>query len=114
MEDCVFCKIIAGQIPSDIVYRDETVIAFKDIHPVTQVHLLIVPREHIAYLTDLKETQSGLVGHMVMVANELARQTGIAEKGFRVVINVGSEGGQMVPHLHMHLLGGRRMSDKMG
>lgn len=114
MEDCVFCKIIAGQIPSDIVYRDETVIAFKDIHPVTQVHLLIVPREHIAYLTDLTEKQSTLVGHMILVANELARQTGIAEKGFRVVINVGSEGGQMVPHLHLHLLGGRRLSEKMG
>jgi histidine triad (HIT) family protein len=114
MEDCVFCKIIAGQIPSDIVYRDETVIAFKDIHPVMQVHLLIVPREHIAYLTDLTEKKSALVGHMVMVANKLAQQTGIAEKGFRVVINVGSEGGQMVPHLHMHLLGGRHMSEKMG
>ncbi|MDO9333719.1 MAG: histidine triad nucleotide-binding protein [Dehalococcoidales bacterium] len=114
MEDCVFCKIIAGQIPSDIVYHDKTVIAFKDIHPVTQVHLLIVPREHIAYLTDLTEKQSTLVGHMILVANELARQTGIAEKGFRVVINVGSEGGQMVPHLHLHLLGGRRLSEKMG
>jgi histidine triad (HIT) family protein len=90
------------------------VVAFKDINPVTQVHLLIVPREHIAYLTDLTEKQAGLVGHMILVANKLAQQTGIAEKGFRVVINVGSEGGQMVPHLHMHLLGGRRMSDKMG
>lgn len=114
MDDCVFCKIIAGQIPSDIVYRDETVIAFKDIHPVTQVHLLIVPREHIALLTDLTEKQSTLVGHMILVANELARQAGIAEKGFRVVINCGEEGGQMVKHLHMHLLGGRRLSDKMG
>ena len=114
MEDCVFCKIIAGQIPSDIVYCDDIVVAFKDINPVTQVHLLIVPREHIAYLTDLTEKQAGLVGHMILVANKLAQQTGIAEKGFRVVINVGSEGGQMVPHLHMHLLGGRRMSDKMG
>jgi histidine triad (HIT) family protein len=114
MEDCVFCKIIAGQIPSDIVYRDDIVVAFKDINPVTQVHLLIVPREHIAYLTDLTEKQAGLVGHMILVVNKLAQQTGIAEKGFRVVINVGSEGGQMVPHLHMHLLGGRRMSDKMG
>jgi histidine triad (HIT) family protein len=114
MEDCVFCKIIAGQIPSDIVYHDDIVVAFKDINPVTQVHLLIVPREHIAYLTDLTEKQAGLVGHMILVVNKLAQQTGIAEKGFRVVINVGSEGGQMVPHLHMHLLGGRRMSDKMG
>jgi len=114
MEDCVFCKIIAGQIPSDIVYNDKTVIAFKDIHPVTQVHLLIVPREHIAYLTDLTEKQAGLVGHMILVANKLAQQTGIAEKGFRVVINCGEEAGQMVKHLHMHLLGGRRMSDKMG
>jgi histidine triad (HIT) family protein len=114
MEDCVFCKVIAGQIPSDIVYRDDTVIAFKDIHPITQVHLLIVPLEHIVYLTDLKESKSGLVGHMVMAANKLARQTGVAKKGFRVVINCGEEGGQVVKHLHMHLLGGRRLSDKMG
>ena len=114
MEDCIFCRIIAEQIPSDIVYRDDIVIAFKDIHPVTQVHLLIVPREHIAYLTDLTEKQSGLVGHMILVVNRLARQTGIAEKGFRVVINCGEEGGQVVKHLHLHLLGGRRMSDKMG
>jgi len=114
MEDCVFCKIITGKIPSDIVYRDDTVIAFKDIHPVTQVHLLIIPREHIAYLTDLTEKQSSLVGHMILVANKLARQNGIAEKGFRVVINCGEEGGQVVKHLHLHLLGGGRLSEKMG
>jgi histidine triad (HIT) family protein len=114
MEDCVFCKIIAGQIPGEFVYRDDIVVAFKDIHPVTQVHLLVVPREHIAFLTDLAEKQLGLVGHMILVANKLARQTGIAEKGFRVVINCGEEGGQMVKHLHLHLLGGRRLSEKMG
>jgi histidine triad (HIT) family protein len=114
MEDCIFCKIIAGQIPSDIVYHDDTVIAFKDIHPVTQVHLLIIPREHIAYLIDLTEKQSSLIGHMVLVANKLAQQNGIAEKGFRVVINCGEEGGQIIKHLHLHLLGGRRLSEKMG
>lgn len=114
MDDCVFCKIIAGQIPSDIVYRDETVVAFKDIHPVTQVHLLIVPCEHIAYLTGLTEKQSPLISHMILVANKLAQQNGIAEKGFRVVINCGEEGGQVVKHLHLHLLGGRRLSEKMG
>ncbi len=114
MEDCIFCKIVAGQIPSDIVYRDDKVIAFKDIHPVMQVHLLIIPREHITYLTDLKENQEELVGHMILVANKLARQNGIAEKGFRIVINVGDDGGQVVKHLHIHLLGGRRLSEKMG
>jgi histidine triad (HIT) family protein len=109
MEDCVFCKIIAGQIPSDIVYRDDVCIAFKDINPATEIHLLIVPKEHITYLTDLKEEQAGLLGHMILVANELARRNGIAEKGFRVVINVREEGGQVVKHLHIHLLGGKRL-----
>lgn len=114
MEDCIFCKIIDGHIPGDIVYRDDIVIAFKDIHPVTQVHLLIVPNEHIAYLTDLTEKQSSLIGHMILVANKLAKQNGIAKKGFRVVINCGEEGGQVVKHLHVHLLGGRRLSERMG
>ncbi len=114
MEDCIFCKIVAGQIPSDIVYRDDKVIAFKDIHPATEIHLLIIPKEHIAYLTDLKEKQASLVGHMILVANELARQNGIAEKGFRVVINVGDAGGQVVKHLHIHLLGGKRLKQAIG
>jgi histidine triad (HIT) family protein len=114
MEDCIFCKIVAGKIPSDIVYRDDKVIAFKDINPATEIHLLIIPKEHIAYLTDLKEQHASLIGHMILVANTLARQNGIAEKGFRVVINVGDAGGQVVKHLHIHLLGGKRLKPTIG
>ena len=114
MEDCIFCKIIAGQIPGDFVYRDDTVVAFKDINPVTKIHLLIVPREHIAYLTDITEKNSALIVRMVMAANKIAQQMGVDKTGFRVVINCGEQGGQMVKHLHMHLLAGGRLSDKMG
>jgi len=114
MEDCVFCKIIAGQIPGDFVYRSDTVVAFRDIHPAAPVHILIVPTHHIASFADLTEADSDLVGQMVAVANRLAKQEGIAEKGYRVVINVGTGGGQVVPHLHMHLLGGRDMKVRMG
>ena len=112
--DCIFCKIVAGEIPSDIVYRDEEIIAFRDINPLAPVHVLIIPREHIAYLSNLSEAQSGLVGRMVNVANELAKKEGISESGYRVVINCGEGGGQLIPHLHLHLLGGRKLSDGLG
>lgn len=112
--DCIFCKIIAGEIPGDIVYRSDTVVAFRDIHPAAPVHILIVPIRHVASLAELTEADSGLVGHMIAVANRLAKQEGIAEKGYRVVINVGPGGGQVVPHLHLHLLGGRDMKVRMG
>lgn len=114
MDDCVFCKIIAGQIPGEFVHRDDTVVVFKDINPVTKIHLLIVPREHIVYLTDITEKNSDLIVHMVMVANKIAKQLGVAKTGFRLVINCGEEGGQLIKHLHMHLLAGGRLSDKMG
>ncbi len=112
--DCIFCKVVAGEVPSDILHRDALVVAFRDINPVAPVHVQIVPREHIAFLSDLTEEQSGLVGHMAAVANRLARSEGIAEKGYRIVVNCGEQGGQLVPHLHMHLLGGRKLSGKLG
>ena len=108
--DCIFCKIIAGQIPSDVIYTDDKVVAFRDINPMAPVHLLIIPREHIPSLNDVTEQQITLVGHMVQVAKQLAKQQGIATKGYRVVINTGSQGGQVVQHLHMHLLGGRELT----
>ena len=108
--DCIFCKIVAGQIPSDVVYTDDRVIAFRDINPMAPVHLLIIPREHIASLNDITEHETPLVGHMVQVAKQLAKQQGIGTKGYRVVINCGPQGGQVVQHLHMHLLGGRELS----
>jgi histidine triad (HIT) family protein len=112
--DCIFCKIIAGQIPSDVVYTDDKVIAFKDIAPMAPVHLLIIPREHIATLNDASDHQTLLLGHMVQVAKHLAKQHGIALRGYRVVINCGSQGGQVVQHLHMHLLGGRELAGGLG
>jgi len=114
MTDCIFCKIIAGQIPSTIVYRDTQVVAFKDIQPLAPVHILIIPVEHIVSLTDITEKQAGLIGHMVVVANRLAKEQGIAQKGYRVVFNAGKDGGQVVQHLHMHLLGGRELSGRLG
>ena len=107
--DCIFCKIIAGEIPGNILYKDKDVIAFPDINPLTPVHLLIVPRKHIPSLAHLPENETSLVGKMVRVANQLARERGIAESGYRLTINSGADAGQVVPHLHMHLMGGRML-----
>ena len=112
--DCIFCQIVAGKIPSEILYQDEKVIAFRDINPQAPIHLLIIPKRHIPSLTHLSEEDSPLIGHMVNAANQLAKKEGIAESGYRLVINCGKQGGQLVPHLHMHLLGGRRLSDILG
>lgn len=112
--ECVFCQIIAGKISSETVYQDEKTVAFRDIHPRAPTHLLIVPRKHIPTLAHVSEADSSIVAHMVNVANQLARSEGIAEKGYRVVINCGQEGGQLVPHLHMHLLGGRQLTGLLG
>ena len=111
--DCIFCKIAAGEIPSEILYQDEEVIAFKDIEPLAPTHLLIVPRRHIPSLAHLTDADAHLIGHMVNIANQLAREKTIAGSGYRLVINCGEQGGQIVPHLHMHLLGGRRLADKL-
>ena len=112
--DCIFCKIVAGEIPSDTVHQDEEIIAFRDINPQAPVHIVIIPRQHIASLSRLSQSDSALVGRMVAVANSLAEKEGIAEKGYRLVINCGKEGGQLVPHLHLHLVGGRQLSDQVG
>ena len=112
--DCIFCQIVAGKVPSDIVYQDEEVVAFRDINPQSPVHLLIIPKRHIPSLTHLSETESPLIGHMVNTANQLAKREGISERGYRVVVSCGKEGAQAIPHLHMHLLGGRQLSDVMG
>ena len=112
--DCIFCQIAAGKIPSEILYQDEKVIAFRDINPQAPTHLIIIPREHIPSLAHLSEAESLIIGYMVNVANQLAKKEGIAEKGYRLAINCGEQGGQLVPHLHMHLLGGEKLSDKLG
>lgn len=112
--DCIFCQIATGKIPSQLLYQDEEVIAFDDINPKAPTHLLIVPRKHIPSLAHLSEAESPLVGHMTRVANKLAKEAGVSENGYRLVINTGREGGQLVPHLHMHLLGGRQMANTLG
>jgi len=114
MDDCLFCKIVAGEIDSDLIYEDEQVIAFKDIKPQAPTHILIVPRKHISTLLDLEEEDNQLVGHIHQVANKLARQEGIAENGFRVVSNCKEAGGQSVFHIHYHLLGGRDLQWQPG
>lgn len=113
MMDCVFCQIVAGKIPSKTLYQDEEVIAFRDINPVAPTHLIIIPKRHIPSLAHLSDTETPLIGHMAKIANQLAREEGISESGYRLVISCGKGGGQVVPHLHMHLLGGRRLSDKL-
>ncbi len=112
--ECIFCQIVAGKVPSEILYRDEEVIAFRDINPQAPTHVVIIPREHIPSLAHLSEVQSPLIGRMVNVANQLATREGITEGGYRLVINCGEGGGQLVPHLHMHLLGGRKLYDILG
>ena len=112
--DCIFCQIIAGKVPSEIIYQDGEVVAFRDINPQAPIHLLIIPKKHIPSLAHLSEGGLPLAGRMVNIANQLAKKEGIAEGGYRLVINCGEEGGQLVPHLHLHLLGGRRLSDKLG
>jgi histidine triad (HIT) family protein len=107
--DCVFCKIAAGEIPTELLYQDEEVIAFRDIKPITPTHLLVVSRKHIPSLVHLTDADLPLIGHMTKVANQLAREQGIAESGYRLTINTGADSGQLVPHLHMHLMGGRML-----
>ena len=112
--DCIFCQIVAGEIPSNIVYQDEKIIAFPDINPLAPIHLLIIPRKHIPSLVQLSEDEASLIGEMVNTANQLAKQEGISESGYRLVINCGKEGGQGVSHLHLHLLGGHQLSHALG
>ena len=112
--DCIFCQIIAGKVPGEIIYQDGEVAAFRDINPQAPLHLLIIPKRHITSLADLSEEETPLAGHMIEVANQLAKREGVAESGYRLVINSGAEGGQLVPHLHLHLLGGRRLSGTLG
>ncbi len=108
MSDCIFCKIAAGELPADIVYQDEAVVVFKDIHPKAPVHLLVIPRTHVASLRELGPEHDALVAHMIRLLPRLAQEHGL-DDGFRTVINTGPGGGQEVFHLHIHLLGGGRL-----
>ena len=109
-DHCVFCKIIAGDLPADTVYRDEQVIAFRDRQPAAPTHLLIVPTHHVASLHEVVEADAGWLGHVLVVARQLAEAQGLHPGGFRVVINTGEDANQTVFHLHAHLLGGKPLS----
>jgi histidine triad (HIT) family protein len=107
--DCIFCRIAEKKLPSKLIYEDEFAVAFEDINPQAPVHVLVIPRKHIPTSLNLKEEDNVLVGRLFQVANTIARQKGIAERGFRIVMNCNAEAGQTVFHLHIHLLGGRAM-----
>lgn len=113
MEDCIFCKIIKGEIPSTKVYEDDEILAFRDIHPVTPVHVLVIPKKHITSLVDLKPEDEAVIGKIYTVINKVAKQEGILESGFRVIVNCGEDGGQEVKHVHFHLLGGKKLGVKI-
>jgi len=107
-DDCLFCKIIAGDIPSNKVYSDADVYAFEDINPVAPTHILVIPRKHLGSIQDAEEEDQALLGKLLLSANRIAREQNLAETGFRYVVNTGDEGGQTVHHLHLHIIGGRQ------
>jgi len=112
-EPTVFSKIIAGEIPADIVYRDEEITAFRDIQPLAPVHILIVPNQAIATVNDIEDADAELIGRMWCIARDLAKQEGIAESGYRLVVNCNADAGQEVFHLHLHLIGGRKLGSSV-
>jgi histidine triad (HIT) family protein len=107
---CLFCEIVAGRIPSRVAYEDETVLAFHDIKPEAPVHVLLIPKKHLASLRELEPEDDALVGSLVRRARELAKELGLEERGFRLVFNAGADAGYSVFHIHLHLLGGRRLA----
>ena len=112
--DCVFCKIVAGTIPADVVYSDEELLAFRDIHPMAPVHDVLVPRRHIGSVNVLSDADQALAGRILLAAGKVAMKEGISESGYRLTINCGPDGTQVVPHLHLHILGGRLLSAELG
>jgi len=113
-EECIFCRIVAGEVPGDIVYQDEDFLAFRDILPKAPTHVLIIPKTHITSVAELTGGQQKLAGRLILIAKNLAEKEGIAKKGYRLVIYCGLEGGQVVPHLHLHLIGGRKLDARLG
>ena len=112
--DCIFCKIASGTIPAEKVYSDDDFIAFRDINPQAPIHVIIIPRRHIPTVNDLKESDQALAGKMLLVARKVAEKEGIATGGYRLAINCGPDGTQVVPHIHLHVLGGRQLSGELG
>ena len=114
MDGCIFCKIVSGEIKGEVVYRDEQVTAFRDLHPAAPTHILIVPNRHIDSVGALEQADEQLAGHLLFTARKLAEQEGIAQSGYRIITNTGKDGGQTLFHLHLHLIGGQSMKHPMG
>ncbi|PWL47351.1 MAG: histidine triad nucleotide-binding protein [Clostridiales bacterium] len=110
MSQCIFCKIVAGEIPSAKVYEDDQVLAFKDIEAQAPVHILVIPKKHIGSILEVKPEDAQLMTHILEVIQKIAVENGLAQSGFRIAVNTGRDGGQTVPHLHFHILGGRAMA----
>lgn len=113
MAECIFCKIIKGDIPSKKVYEDDAVLAFDDISPMAPVHVVIIPKKHIATFLEIDPNED-IIGRLMAVAQQVAKMKQVADSGFRLAINCNADGGQVVFHLHMHLLGGRKLEDQLG
>jgi histidine triad (HIT) family protein len=109
-QDCLFCRIIAGEVPAEIVHQDERSIALRDINPQAPIHVLVIPREHIESLDEATQRDESMLGHLLRVAARVANEAGLSENGYRTVINTGAGSGQSVFHLHLHILGGRQMN----
>lgn len=113
MEDCLFCKIVKGEIPSNKVYEDDDVLAFYDINPVAKIHILVIPKKHIASIAHMEKEDELLIGKIYSVINKIAEEKGFKENGFRVIANCGEDGGQEVMHLHFHILAGENLGKKI-
>lgn len=109
-DDCLFCKIASGDVSGDVVYEDDDLVAFRDIDPQAPTHVLVIPREHVPSVNHLERGHAEVVGKLYLAARDLARQEGVADDGYRLVMNTGSAAGQSVPHIHLHLLGGRDLA----
>jgi histidine triad (HIT) family protein len=114
MSDCIFCKIVEGKISCTKIYEDDQIVAFDDIHPMAPVHVIVIPKKHVSTLMDIDTKSSSVANNLINAAQKVAQIKGIAAKGFRAVINCNDEGGQIVFHLHMHVLGGRKLQDELG
>jgi len=111
MRDCLFCKIAGGEIGTEFLFESDNIVAFRDIHPIAPVHVLIIPKKHIGSMTEVEEKHKAVLGEMLLVASSIAKELGISDGGYKLLIRTGFHGGQEVPHIHLHLLGGARLSE---
>lgn len=111
--DCIFCKISQKEIPAEIVFENEDILAFKDVHPLAPVHVLVIPKKHVESVNDWKDKDAPLAGRMILVAQKIAKDLGIAENGYKLLFRTGRHGGQEVPHIHLHLIGGAELEEKI-